>query len=200
MGMGEPLHNYDDTMEALRILTDPHGLALSPKRDHLVHGRTGPGHRTAGDRRRSCRTSRFRCTRTTEDQRARWCRSNRSTASTRCSTRAGEFPLGQREPHHVRVRAARRRQRLGRRRAPAGEAAARILRQGQPHPAEPGRGIPYERPSDERVNEFGRILADLGITVSVRKSRGRDIRAACGQLIVEGTKKSAAQRLATLMR
>jgi len=34
--------------------------------------------------------------------------------------------------------------------------------------------------------------------VSVRKSRGRDIRAACGQLIVEGqgTKKSAAQTLA----
>jgi adenine C2-methylase RlmN of 23S rRNA A2503 and tRNA A37 len=34
--------------------------------------------------------------------------------------------------------------------------------------------------------------------VSVRKSRGRDIRAACGQLIVEGQggKRSAAQLLA----
>jgi adenine C2-methylase RlmN of 23S rRNA A2503 and tRNA A37 len=33
--------------------------------------------------------------------------------------------------------------------------------------------------------------------VSVRKSRGRDIRAACGQLIVEGGRKaSAAQALA----
>src|SRR4029078_1110422 len=32
MGMGEPLHNYDNTMKALRILNDEHGLALSPRR------------------------------------------------------------------------------------------------------------------------------------------------------------------------
>jgi adenine C2-methylase RlmN of 23S rRNA A2503 and tRNA A37 len=35
--------------------------------------------------------------------------------------------------------------------------------------------------------------------VSVRKSRGRDIRAACGQLIVEGQKKSAGQQLAVMI-
>ena len=32
MGMGEPLHNYDDTMKALRMLADEHGLGLSPRR------------------------------------------------------------------------------------------------------------------------------------------------------------------------
>jgi adenine C2-methylase RlmN of 23S rRNA A2503 and tRNA A37 len=32
----------------------------------------------------------------------------------------------------------------------------------------------------------------------VRKSRGRDIRAACGQLIVDGPRRSAAQKLANL--
>ena len=57
-------------------------------------------------------------------------------------------------------------------------------------------GIPYDRPSDERVNRFAQILADRHLTVSVRKSRGRDIRAACGQLIVEGQRKSPAQQLA----
>jgi 23S rRNA (adenine2503-C2)-methyltransferase len=57
-------------------------------------------------------------------------------------------------------------------------------------------GIPFKRPSDERVNAFARILADRDVVVSVRKSRGRDIRAACGQLIVEGERQSAAQRLA----
>jgi adenine C2-methylase RlmN of 23S rRNA A2503 and tRNA A37 len=37
--------------------------------------------------------------------------------------------------------------------------------------------------------------------VSVRKSRGLDIRAACGQLIVEGgPKKTAAQQMALLIR
>ena len=32
MGMGEPLHNYDATMKALRILTNKNGFALPPRR------------------------------------------------------------------------------------------------------------------------------------------------------------------------
>ena len=32
MGMGEPLHNYDATMQALALLNDAHGLAVSPRR------------------------------------------------------------------------------------------------------------------------------------------------------------------------
>jgi 23S rRNA (adenine2503-C2)-methyltransferase len=58
-------------------------------------------------------------------------------------------------------------------------------------------GIPFERPSDDRVDQFAAILADRGVLVSVRKSRGRDIRAACGQLMVEGQgRRSPAQQLA----
>jgi 23S rRNA (adenine2503-C2)-methyltransferase len=54
-------------------------------------------------------------------------------------------------------------------------------------PLNEAAGIPFERPSDAVVNRFAKILADRGVTVSVRKSRGRDIRAACGQLITEST-------------
>src|SRR5262245_5468049 len=32
MGMGEPLHNYDETMKALRMLNDDEGLGLGPRR------------------------------------------------------------------------------------------------------------------------------------------------------------------------
>src|SRR5262245_10268929 len=32
MGMGEPLHNYDETMKALRILTDAQGFAMPARR------------------------------------------------------------------------------------------------------------------------------------------------------------------------
>jgi 23S rRNA (adenine2503-C2)-methyltransferase len=68
-------------------------------------------------------------------------------------------------------------------------------------PLNPAPGIPFDRPSDERIDRFAQILADRHLTVSVRKSRGRDIRAACGQLIVEGgTKKTAAQQMALLIR
>ena len=66
-------------------------------------------------------------------------------------------------------------------------------------PLNAAAGIPFERPSDVAIDRFAKIVADHGVTVSVRKSRGRDIRAACGQLIVEGQKKSAAQQLAVMM-
>jgi 23S rRNA (adenine2503-C2)-methyltransferase len=67
-------------------------------------------------------------------------------------------------------------------------------------PLNEAAGIPFDRPSDERVNRFARILADHGVTVSVRKSRGRDIRAACGQLITETQKtQPPGRRLAMLM-
>ena len=66
-------------------------------------------------------------------------------------------------------------------------------------PLNEAAGIPFKRPSDARVNAFARILADSDVVVSVRRSRGRDIRAACGQLIVEGERKPAGQKLAAMI-
>jgi 23S rRNA (adenine2503-C2)-methyltransferase len=67
-------------------------------------------------------------------------------------------------------------------------------------PLNEAAGIPFTRPSDDAVNRFAKVLADRGVTVSVRKSRGRDIRAACGQLITESSKTEApGRRLAMMM-
>jgi 23S rRNA (adenine2503-C2)-methyltransferase len=46
----------------------------------------------------------------------------------------------------------------------------------------PGPGIDFTTPSQERVTAFQRILRDGGIPAFVRRPRGRDIYAACGQL------------------
>src|SRR5207247_5382984 len=40
-------------------------------------------------------------------------------------------------------------------------------------PLNAAAGIPFERPSDAAIDHFARILAERGLTVSVRKSRGR---------------------------
>ena len=52
----------------------------------------------------------------------------------------------------------------------------------------PGPGIGYEMPRTEAVDAFRAVLAGEGIPVYLRKPRGRDIYAACGQLkrTVEG--------------
>jgi 23S rRNA (adenine2503-C2)-methyltransferase len=46
----------------------------------------------------------------------------------------------------------------------------------------PGPEIPFSTPSDERVLAFQNILTRAGIPAFIRRPRGRDIYAACGQL------------------
>src|SRR5215475_70851 len=46
----------------------------------------------------------------------------------------------------------------------------------------PGPGIAFETPSQQRVLEFQQILVRAGISTFIRRPRGRDIYAACGQL------------------
>ena len=46
----------------------------------------------------------------------------------------------------------------------------------------PSEGDPYKAPSPERVLAFEQYLWDRNITAIIRKSKGQDIKAACGQL------------------
>jgi 23S rRNA (adenine2503-C2)-methyltransferase len=46
----------------------------------------------------------------------------------------------------------------------------------------PFPGSAFERPDDERVSSFRDILVRGNVITVVRRSRGRDISAACGQL------------------
>ena len=43
--------------------------------------------------------------------------------------------------------------------------------------------LPYSRPTDEDVEAFRDALLGCGIDVSIRFSKGRDVGAACGQLV-----------------
>ncbi|MDZ4831861.1 MAG: 23S rRNA (adenine(2503)-C(2))-methyltransferase RlmN [Phycisphaerae bacterium] len=44
------------------------------------------------------------------------------------------------------------------------------------------KGVPFSRPATDDVLVFQEILRDKGVNVHIRSSRGRDIAAACGQL------------------
>ncbi len=46
----------------------------------------------------------------------------------------------------------------------------------------PGPEVPFHTPSDDRVRQFQRVLMEAGIPTFIRRPRGRDIYAACGQL------------------
>ena len=54
----------------------------------------------------------------------------------------------------------------------------------------PIEGLNFEKPSDEDVNDFAKLLYARLPAITVRKSRGPDINAACGQLVTEENKRS----------
>ena len=192
MGMGEPLHNYDETMKALRILADEHGFALPPRRITLSTVGLLPALERLA-REPIMPNLAISLHAPTDAQRGELVPINRKYGVAEIIEACKRFPAEAAQPHHVRVRAAGRRERLAGRRAAAGEAAGRREVEGQPDSAERRRRAfrSSGRPTTA-IDRFARILADRGLTVSVRKSRGRDIRAACGQLIVEGQTQSPA--------
>ena len=66
------------------------------------------------------------------------------------------------------------------------EALGRLLAGRKAHvnliPYNPVAGLPYRRPSTESVRRFAAIVRGRGVSASVRKTKGREIDAACGQL------------------
>ena len=200
MGMGEPLHNYDNTMKALRMLHSEHGLAVSPRRVTLSTVGIVPAlERLAREPLMPNLAVSLHAT--TDEQRTALVPPNRKYPLAAILDACRRFPLKKRSRitfEYVMLDGVNDTPDDARRLA---KLLAGIKSKVNLIPLNPAPGIPYDRPSDERVDRFAQILADRHLTVSVRKSRGRDIRAACGQLIVEGgTKKSAAQQMALLMR
>jgi 23S rRNA (adenine2503-C2)-methyltransferase len=196
MGMGEPLHNYDETMKALRLLADEHGLGVSPKRVTLsTVGLVPMLDRLAAEPLMPNLAISLHAT--TEAQRAGLVPPTKKYSLAEVIDACRRFPVSRRGRitfEYVLLAGVNDRP----------EDARRLVRllsgiKGKVNliPLNAAAGIPFERPSDERVDAFARILAERGVPVSVRKSRGRDIRAACGQLIVEGQgRRSPAQQLA----
>ena len=65
-------------------------------------------------------------------------------------------------------------------------------------PWNPFPGAPYGRSSNSRIDRFSKVLMEYGFTTIVRKTRGDDIDAACGQLagdVIDRTKRTLRKRM-----
>ena len=137
MGMGEPLHNYEHTMKALRMLHSEHGLAISPRRVTLSTVGIVPGlERLAREPLMPNLAVSLHAT--TDEQRTALVPPNKQLSAGRDPRRVPPVSAEEAQPHHVRVRDARRRQRHARGRAPPGQAAVGDQGEGQSDPAQSG--------------------------------------------------------------
>jgi 23S rRNA (adenine2503-C2)-methyltransferase len=189
MGMGEPFLNYDNFMGAVRLLVREVGL--SPQRMTVSTSGIVPG------------IERFAA----EPPEVRP-KLAISLNAPNDAIRGEIMPVNRKWPIAAVVDAVRQVQLRPRERitfeyvllggvtdrpAHAVEVARLVRRTGLPAKVNliawnPGPGIEYATPQAEAVEAFRKTLAEAGIPAYVRKPRGRDIYAACGQLkrTVEG--------------
>lgn len=195
MGMGEPLHNYDETMKALRILADEHGLALPMRRVTLSTVGVLPALERLA-REPLMPNLAISLHAPTDTLREQLVPINRKYGVAEIIDACRRFPLKRRSRitfEYVLLAGVNDSVEDARRLATLLEG---VKAKVNAIPLNAAAGIPFERPSDAAIDRFAKTLADRGIIVSVRKSRGRDIRAACGQLIVQGQRRSPGQALA----
>ena len=193
MGMGEPLHNYDNTMQALRMLTCSYGQAVPLRRITLSTVGVLPAlQRLASEP--AMPNLAVSLHGTTEVQRNQLVPINRKYGLEELIAACQSFPLKRRSRitfEYVLIKNVNDSEDDARRlvKILSGmKAKVNVI------PLNTASGIPFERPSKERINRFGKILAQHQLTVSVRKSRGHDISAACGQLMLENEQQRLLQQ------
>ena len=190
MGMGEPLYNYVNVAKAMKIVMDNEGIGLSRRRITLSTSGVVPMMDRAGEELGVCLAV--------------------SLHAVRDDLRDELVPLNRKYPIAELLAACRRYPGASNARRITfeyvmlkgvndSEADARELVRliaGMPAkvnliPFNPWPGTKYERSSRSAIDRFARIVNDAGYASPVRKPRGQDILAACGQLRTEGTRTRA---------
>jgi 23S rRNA (adenine2503-C2)-methyltransferase len=167
MGMGEPLHNYDETMTALRILTDKDGVALPPRRVTLSTVGLLPAlERLAQEPIMPNLAISLHAP--TDVQRGALVPINRKYGIAEIIDACRRFPLKRRSRitfEYVMLAGVNDSLEDARR---LGRLLATVKAKVNLIPLNPAADIPFERPSDEVVSRFAGVLADRGLIVSVR--------------------------------
>ena len=180
MGQGEPLLNYDAVLAALRILLDPNGMAISPKHATLSTSGIVPGiERLAQEKVRPKLAISLNAS--SNEQRDKIMPINRKYPLDTLLEACRKYPLRPWERltfEYVLLGGCNDSPEDARRLV---KLLAHLRCKVNLIPWNPG-ALPYERPDAARVEEFRAILADKGMLVFVRDSRGQDVQAACGQL------------------
>ena len=181
MGMGEPLHNYDNVMKAIRILHDKDGLNMSMSRITLSTAGLLPAiERLAAET--MIPNLAISLTGATNEKRNELMPINRRYPIEQLLDAVRRFPLKHRQRvtfEYVLLRGVTD--------APEDSLHLVKLLKGirakvNLIPFNEAEELSYRRPLDAAIERFQQALIENNISAFVRKNRGNDISAACGQL------------------
>jgi 23S rRNA (adenine2503-C2)-methyltransferase len=181
MGMGEPLANYTQTVNALEIITDGEwGLGISPRRVTLSTVGLVPQIEKLMEQTRVNLAISLHAP--TNELRGELMPVNRKYSLEQLLDCCRNLPIPRRKRitfEYVLLGGVNDSEQQARQ-------LARLLR-GIPSkvnviPFNPHPGSAFVRPAPEQIERFQSVLRDEGVQINVRRPRGDDIQAACGQL------------------
>ncbi|MBW8745709.1 MAG: 23S rRNA (adenine(2503)-C(2))-methyltransferase RlmN [Sphingomonas sp.] len=194
MGMGEPLYNFDNVRDALKLVMDGDGLALSKRRITLSTSGVVPMMARAGEEIGvNLAVSLHGVTKEVRDELVPL---NKKYGIDALLAACAAYP-GANNARRITFEYVMLKDKNDSD-ADARE-LVRLLKQYKLPakvnliPFNPWPGAAYECSSPERIRAFSNIVFEAGISAPVRTPRGRDIDAACGQLKTAAEKKSRAQ-------
>jgi 23S rRNA (adenine2503-C2)-methyltransferase len=179
MGMGEPFLNFENFIKAVRLLVK--GVGIPESRMTVSTAGIVPRIYDLGNETIRPKLA-ISLTAANDELRSRLMPINRKWNLEKLITAAQEFPLRNREKvtfEYVLLCGVNDSDQHARE-------LAQLIRSVKAKvnliALNPGPGIDFETPHQERVAEFQKILVRAGIPAFIRRPRGRDIYAACGQL------------------
>ena len=195
MGMGEPLYNFDNVRDALRLVMDGDGLALSKRRITLSTSGVVPMMERCGEEIGvNLAVSLHAVTKEVRDEIVPI---NRKYGLEELLGACAAYP-GASNARRITFEYVMLKDKNDSD-ADARELVRLIKQFKLPAkvnliPFNPWPGAAYECSTPERIRRFSEIVFEAGISAPVRTPRGRDIDAACGQLKTAAEKKSRAER------
>ncbi len=181
MGMGEPLDNLAEVVKAVRVLTHREGLRVAPRRTTVSTVGLIPRLREFIEAGTGASVAISLCATTDEARRAVVPIGKKYSLADLVSV-LREMAPGHGHRYTIEyllmdgvgdsIEDARRLSRM----------LARFPAKVNLIPFNPWPGAPFRRSSDQTVEAFHRFLVSRGHLVTIRRSRGQDIGAACGQL------------------
>jgi 23S rRNA (adenine2503-C2)-methyltransferase len=194
MGMGEPLYNFDNVRDALKIVMDGDGLGLSRRRITLSTSGVVPMMARAGEEIGvNLAVSLHAVTKEVRDEIVPL---NRKYGIEELLEACAAYP-GANNARRITFEYV-----MLKGKNDSDEDAAELVRLIRKYklpakvnliPFNPWPGAVYECSDEERVRRFSDIIFEAGISAPIRRPRGRDIMAACGQLKSAAEKKSRAE-------
>ncbi|MGE0179957.1 MAG: 23S rRNA (adenine(2503)-C(2))-methyltransferase RlmN, partial [Sphingomonas sp.] len=194
MGMGEPLYNFDNVRDALKIVMDGDGLGLSRRRITLSTSGVVPMMARAGEEIGVNLAVSLHAV--TKDVRDEIVPLNRKFGIEELLAACAAYP-GANNARRITFEYV-----MLKGKNDSDDDARELVRLIRKYklpakvnliPFNPWPGADYECSDDERVRRFSDIVFEAGISAPIRRPRGRDIMAACGQLKSAAEKKSRAE-------